>query len=44
MVTSLSVAWEIEAEFGELAFEFLLPGVEVGIAANGKLVDDLEYP
>ena len=42
MVAPLSVVSELKAEFGELAGEFLLAGVEVRVAASGKLLGQLE--
>lgn len=38
MVASLPVVAEMKAEFGELAFEFLLAGVEVWVASGGKFL------
>jgi hypothetical protein len=36
--------WVEKAEFGELAFEFLLFGVEFQLVKGGKFVDDLNHP
>ena len=42
MIAPLFVAVELKANFGELAFEFLLAGVEFRVATGGKFVGQVE--